>query len=166
MSLTASGADQDGLIDASFTGIAKRRQASLLFRGAIQIRSLTENAQMIAFIAHLVKFCPRISCFLSDFPFIGALLMTTPMDDQSTSFADYVANTSEAAFNQLVHGYIDLVYSTALRLVNGDTHRAEDVVQMVFADLRAVGQNPAQRHHARRLAAPADFSCGHNHYAQ
>jgi RNA polymerase sigma factor (sigma-70 family) len=31
--------------------------------------------------------------------------------------------------------YIDLVYSTAVRLVNGDTHRAEDVAQTVFADL-------------------------------
>jgi len=57
------------------------------------------------------------------------------MDDQSTLLGDYVANSSEAAFNRIVHGYIDLVYSTALRLVNGDTHRAEDVVQTVFADL-------------------------------
>jgi RNA polymerase sigma factor (sigma-70 family) len=34
-----------------------------------------------------------------------------------------------------VSRYIDLVYSTAVRLVNGDTHRAEDVAQTVFADL-------------------------------
>ena len=81
--------------------------------------------------------------FLSDLPAIGALLMTRPMADQRTLLADYVANASEQAFSEVVHGYIDLVYSTALRLVNGDTHRAEDVVQTVFADLaRLAGTLP------------------------
>jgi len=49
--------------------------------------------------------------------------------------ADYAANGSERAFRELVTRYVDLVYSTALRLVEGDTHRAEDVAQTVFADL-------------------------------
>jgi RNA polymerase sigma factor (sigma-70 family) len=57
------------------------------------------------------------------------------MTDHRTLLADYVANGSEDAFRELVARYVDLVYSTALRLVNGDTHRAEDVTQMVFADL-------------------------------
>jgi RNA polymerase sigma factor (sigma-70 family) len=57
------------------------------------------------------------------------------MADQRTLLADYVANASEQAFSEIVHRYIDLVYSTALRLVNGDTHRAKDVAQTVFADL-------------------------------
>src|SRR5213594_4236558 len=39
------------------------------------------------------------------------------------------------AFRELVIRYVDLVYSTALRLVEGDTHRAEDVAQTVFVDL-------------------------------
>ena len=57
------------------------------------------------------------------------------MTDYRTLLADYVANGSEPAFRELVARYVNLVYSTAVRLVNGDTHRAEDVVQTVFADL-------------------------------
>ena len=57
------------------------------------------------------------------------------MADQNTLLADYADTASERAFSEIVHGYIDLVHSTALRLVNGDSHRAEDVVQTVFADL-------------------------------
>ena len=57
------------------------------------------------------------------------------MTDHRTLLADYVAHGSEQAFRELVARYVNLVYSTAVRLVNGDTHRAEDVVQTVFADL-------------------------------
>jgi RNA polymerase sigma factor (sigma-70 family) len=57
------------------------------------------------------------------------------MTDHRTLLADYVTNGSEPAFRELVARYIDLVYSTAVRLVNGDIHRAEDVAQTVFADL-------------------------------
>ena len=42
---------------------------------------------------------------------------------------------SETAFREIVSSYVDLVYSTALRLVGGDTHRAEDISQNVFMDL-------------------------------
>jgi RNA polymerase sigma factor (sigma-70 family) len=71
--------------------------------------------------------------FLSDLPPGGALLVI--MTDHRTLLAEYAANGSEEAFRELVARYIDLVYSTAVRLVNGDTHRAEDVAQTVFADL-------------------------------
>jgi len=57
------------------------------------------------------------------------------MTDDQTLLAEYVQTGSDAAFRGLVIRYVDLVYSTALRLVGGDTHRAEDVAQAVFADL-------------------------------
>jgi RNA polymerase sigma factor (sigma-70 family) len=47
----------------------------------------------------------------------------------------YVRENSEAAFRELVDRYIDLVFSTALRLTDGDVAFAEDVAQTVFIDL-------------------------------
>jgi RNA polymerase sigma factor (sigma-70 family) len=57
------------------------------------------------------------------------------MTDPQTLLVEYAANGSEAAFRELAARYTDLVYSSAVRLVDGDTHQAEDVTQMVFADL-------------------------------
>jgi len=57
------------------------------------------------------------------------------MTDSQNLLAEYARTGSEAAFRELVTRYVDLVYSTALRLVGGDTHRAEDVSQTVFIDL-------------------------------
>lgn len=49
--------------------------------------------------------------------------------------AEYARSGSETAFRELVTRYMGLVYSAALRLVESDTHLAEDVAQTVFADL-------------------------------
>jgi RNA polymerase sigma factor (sigma-70 family) len=57
------------------------------------------------------------------------------MTDSYSLLAEYARNGSDTAFRELVTRYVDLVYSTALRLVEGDTHRAEDVSQTVFLDL-------------------------------
>ncbi len=47
----------------------------------------------------------------------------------------YTKDGSEAAFRELVERYIDLVYSTALRLTCGNSESAQDVAQTVFIDL-------------------------------
>lgn len=57
------------------------------------------------------------------------------MTDCRQLLADYAQKRSEPAFRELVARYLDLVYSSALRLVDGDAHRAKDVAQIVFANL-------------------------------
>lgn len=47
----------------------------------------------------------------------------------------YVKERSDAAFAELVQRHLALVYSTALRQLNGDVHAAEDVAQTVFIAL-------------------------------
>jgi RNA polymerase sigma factor (sigma-70 family) len=62
------------------------------------------------------------------------------MTDNQNWLAEYVQTGSDASFRELVTRYVDLVYSTALRLVGGDTHRAEDVAQTVFMNLARVAR--------------------------
>lgn len=47
----------------------------------------------------------------------------------------YAKTRSEDAFAEIVRRHVNLVYSTALRRVNGDEHLARDVAQTVFTDL-------------------------------
>ncbi len=63
--------------------------------------------------------------------FINRLKMT----DSQTLVLEYVRTGSEPAFRELVARYVDLVYSSALRLVGGDAQLAEDVSQTVFLNL-------------------------------
>jgi RNA polymerase sigma factor (sigma-70 family) len=57
------------------------------------------------------------------------------MTDGQRLLTEYATSGSEAAFRDLLTRYLNLVYSTAVRLVGGDTHLAEDVTQTVFIDL-------------------------------
>ena len=62
------------------------------------------------------------------------------MTDSQELLVEYAKNGSESAFRELVSRYSNLVYSTALRLVSGDTHLAEDVSQTVFMGLASKGR--------------------------
>ena len=74
------------------------------------------------------------------------------MDDKQLLGA-YARERSESAFGELVTRHIDFVYSTALRVVNGDSHLAQDVAQTVFIQLARGGE-------PWRVAAPAFPKCG------
>jgi RNA polymerase sigma factor (sigma-70 family) len=68
------------------------------------------------------------------------------MRDPQELLREYAETGSDLAFRQLVEDYINLVYSTACRLVGGDAHLAEDITQEVFVHLsqkaRKVSQQP------------------------
>ena len=56
----------------------------------------------------------------------------TPDSELLTAFA---RTHAEEAFAELVRRHVSLVYSAALRQVNGDAHLAQDAAQQVFSDL-------------------------------
>jgi RNA polymerase sigma factor (sigma-70 family) len=57
------------------------------------------------------------------------------MTETQALLAEFVKSRSETAFCELVARYLNLVYSTAFRLVDGDPHRAQDIAQSVFLHL-------------------------------
>jgi RNA polymerase sigma factor (sigma-70 family) len=57
------------------------------------------------------------------------------MNEDAELLSRYAADGSEAAFAELTRRHVDLVYSAALRLVNGDVHSAQDVTQQVFTEV-------------------------------
>jgi RNA polymerase sigma factor (sigma-70 family) len=57
------------------------------------------------------------------------------MTDAQKLLSQYAKQGSEIAFRELVDRYVNLVYGTALRLLDGDIQLAEDVSQVVFIGL-------------------------------
>ncbi|MSU49735.1 MAG: TonB family protein [Opitutus sp.] len=57
------------------------------------------------------------------------------MIDDAELLRRYADESSEEAFAELVRRHVNLVFSAALRQVNGDAHLAQDAAQLVFSDL-------------------------------
>jgi DNA-directed RNA polymerase specialized sigma24 family protein len=58
-------------------------------------------------------------------------------EEASRHLHTFAATRCERAFRKLTEGHAGLVYSTALRVVQGDAALAEDIVQIVFSALAA-----------------------------
>jgi len=65
------------------------------------------------------------------------------MLDDTALLRRYAATRAEDDFAELVRRHVNLVYSAALRQVNGDTHLAQDVTQLVFTDLARKAESVA-----------------------
>src|SRR3569833_2937104 len=72
------------------------------------------------------------SGLLSGFEFGDAC---TGMIEDSALLQRYADEQSQDAFSELVRRHIGFVYSASLRRINGDSHRASDVSQVVFIGL-------------------------------
>jgi RNA polymerase sigma factor (sigma-70 family) len=70
---------------------------------------------------------------LSGFQFGAAYNADQMILDDEELLRLYAAERSQDAFGELVRRYLPLVFSAAVRRLNGDVHRAADVSQIVFA---------------------------------
>src|SRR5690349_10152785 len=84
------------------------------------------------------------------------------MTDDNELLRRFAQERSESAFSELVSRHLNLVYSAALRQVDGDQELARDVAQTVFIDLARKAKSvaghesiPAWLYKSARYAASA-----------
>jgi RNA polymerase sigma factor (sigma-70 family) len=65
----------------------------------------------------------------------GHYLYENSMSEDAELLRRYATERSEAAFAELVRRHVDLIYSAALRMLNGDAHGAQDLAQQVFSEM-------------------------------
>ena len=87
--------------------------------------------------------CNPCLFFLCDFRPGGCYRLN--MTPDSELLGRYARTRSEEAFAELVRRHVNLVYSAALRQVNGDAHLAQDAAQTVFTDLARKAGSLARR---------------------
>ncbi len=93
------------------------------------------------------RFFPRI--FVVRFCRARVLYVEMEMTPDHELLRHFARTNSGDAFAELVNRHVNLVYSAALRQVNGDHHLARDIAQTVFTDLArkaaalAAGENLA-----------------------
>jgi RNA polymerase sigma factor (sigma-70 family) len=76
----------------------------------------------------------RAKSELLSVPGVGRHLLVRMNEDRQW-LSEFCASGSERAFRQIVERNLKLVFGTAMRLLNGDAHLAEDVAQTVFTNL-------------------------------
>lgn len=86
-------------------------------------------------------------------------MMATAMPTDLELLNRYASQGCEASFGELVTRHTNLVYSTAARLVGGDSHLARDVAQSVFADLARKAATLCRTHAIARRKDRADGFC-------
>ncbi len=84
----------------------------------------------------------KIPCSVS---MTAAVREEITMSDDAELLRRYADTRDETAFAELVRQHLGLVYHAALRQCGGDAHRAEDVAQMVFADLARKSEKLSRR---------------------
>ena len=57
------------------------------------------------------------------------------MTEEAQWLTEFCREDSEAAFQHLVDRHLTLVFSTAMRHMNGNAQQAEDICQAVFSNL-------------------------------
>src|SRR4051812_34666171 len=76
---------------------------------------------------------PRRCEFLCGFSQLGCYRLKMATDGEL--LRHYIQDGAEDSFGELLQRHVNLVYSAALRQVQGDVHLAQDVAQCVFSDL-------------------------------